>query len=105
MEKLKHNQKTPRCRVFKHKFFGAGGENASQLRRIHKSKLFCLAPCYRTLINSLKRILMRVQSPNSKARKKVVSEDTTFFLGAGGENRTLITCLEGTYISHYTTPA
>lgn len=26
-------------------------------------------------------------------------------LGAGGENRTLITCLEGTYISHYTTPA
>lgn len=25
--------------------------------------------------------------------------------GAGGENRTLITCLEGTYISHYTTPA
>ena len=28
-----------------------------------------------------------------------------FKLGAGGENRTLITCLEGTYISHYTTPA
>ena len=25
--------------------------------------------------------------------------------GAGGENRTLVTCLEGTYISHYTTPA
>ena len=25
--------------------------------------------------------------------------------GAGGENRTLITCLEGRYISHYTTPA
>ena len=25
--------------------------------------------------------------------------------GAGGENRTRITCLEGTYISHYTTPA
>lgn len=25
--------------------------------------------------------------------------------GAGGENRTRITCLEGRYISHYTTPA
>jgi hypothetical protein len=25
--------------------------------------------------------------------------------GAGGENRTLVTCLEGRYISHYTTPA
>lgn len=26
-------------------------------------------------------------------------------IGAGGENRTLITCLEGRYMSHYTTPA
>lgn len=26
-------------------------------------------------------------------------------LGAGGENRTLIACLEGRHISHYTTPA
>ena len=26
-------------------------------------------------------------------------------LGAGGENRTLIVCLEGRHISHYTTPA
>jgi hypothetical protein len=25
--------------------------------------------------------------------------------GAGGENRTLIACLEGRHISHYTTPA
>ena len=25
--------------------------------------------------------------------------------GAGGENRTLVTCLEGRYINHYTTPA
>lgn len=25
--------------------------------------------------------------------------------GAGGENRTRILCLEGRYISHYTTPA
>jgi hypothetical protein len=25
--------------------------------------------------------------------------------GAGGENRTLVICLEGRYISHYTTPA
>ena len=29
----------------------------------------------------------------------------SFYFGAGGENRTRITCLEGTYISHYTTPA
>ena len=28
-----------------------------------------------------------------------------FYFGAGGENRTRIACLEGTYISHYTTPA
>ena len=28
-----------------------------------------------------------------------------FRSGAGGENRTLVTCLEGRYISHYTTPA
>lgn len=28
-----------------------------------------------------------------------------FFFGAGGENRTLIACLEGRHISHYTTPA
>ena len=27
------------------------------------------------------------------------------YSGAGGENRTRITCLEGRYISHYTTPA
>lgn len=26
-------------------------------------------------------------------------------IGAGGENRTLIVCLEGRHISHYTTPA
>jgi hypothetical protein len=26
-------------------------------------------------------------------------------LGAGGENRTRIVCLEGRHISHYTTPA
>ena len=28
-----------------------------------------------------------------------------FYFGAGGENRTLIACLEGRHISHYTTPA
>ncbi len=27
------------------------------------------------------------------------------FYGAGGENRTLVACLEGRHISHYTTPA
>lgn len=44
----------------------------------------------------------------SKENKKRPDKGPLFLkmqLGAGGENRTRITCLEGTYISHYTTPA
>ncbi len=42
---------------------------------------------------------------SARTKEKSCSVATAFFFGAGGENRTLITCLEGTYISHYTTPA
>lgn len=44
------------------------------------------------------------QQKNIKLNNKT-SEEVHKQSGAGGENRTRITCLEGTYISHYTTPA
>ena len=40
----------------------------------------------------------------SNQRKNCILQ-YSFFFGAGGENRTLIVCLEGRHISHYTTPA
>lgn len=64
-------------------------------RVLHGGLFFCMGG--ENYIESLSRDQL-------KPRKKVIAR-ITFFLGAGGENRTLITCLEGTYISHYTTPA
>lgn len=36
---------------------------------------------------------------------KMLDARSSFLYGAGGENRTLVACLEGRHISHYTTPA
>jgi hypothetical protein len=38
-------------------------------------------------------------------QKDAICDVFNNFFGAGGENRTLIVCLEGRHISHYTTPA
>ena len=46
---------------------------------------------------------MRVQ-PSAIDHEKI-RHKAGFLRGAGGENRTLIVCLEGRHISHYTTPA
>ena len=60
----------------------------------------------RTPIGSFYSQATRVQaSTQLETKEKSRIADTAFFFGAGGENRTLIACLEGTYISHYTTPA
>jgi len=37
-------------------YFGAGGENASQRRRVQKKNFFCPAPRFRTLICSLRSL-------------------------------------------------
>jgi hypothetical protein len=46
---------------------------------------------------------MRVR--RSTQTNKIRYPKISYFIGAGGENRTLIVCLEGRHISHYTTPA
>ncbi len=47
----------------------------------------------------------RVRFSPVRLPKKISHLLWDIFFGAGGENRTLIACLEGRHISHYTTPA
>ena len=82
-------------------------ESASLLRLIAKENALAGAFFYFTryaeLTSGSLHSLTWVQFTNTNQTKNTPLG--CFLFGAGGENRTHVTCLEGRYISHYTTPA